>query len=95
MDRILNPHQIIKGIKPKQKATFNQGSFDRNKPIWEHNFPLTKYTIWDIYGYRKDKLTGLKRPYWIKKTVPTGASLTPKKVGLDGFFTVRPINQIK
>ena len=60
----------------------------------EHNFPLTKYTTWDIYGYIIDKNSGLKRPRWIKKVLPTGKPLTPRMVGMDGFFTVKPLNQI-
>ena len=96
MDRILNSNQIVKGIKPiKSKPTLNSGSFDKTKPIGEHNFPLTKYTNWEIYGYKKDRLTGIKRPHWLNKVLPTGQSLTPQKVGLDGFFTVKPINQIE
>ena len=87
--------KIIKGIKPiKNKPTYNQGRFNKNLPIEEHNFPLSKYTNWEIYGYKKDPVTGIKRPYWLNKVLPTGQSLTPKKVGLDGFFTVKPTNQI-
>jgi len=94
-NKILNP-QIIKGINPiKNKPTFNSGRFDKSLPLGEHNFPMTKYTTWQIYGYIKDKYTGLKRPRWITKVLPTGRPLTPKIVGLDGFFTVKPLNQIR
>lgn len=54
----------------------------------EHNFPLSKFTLWKIYGYRKDPYTGIKRPHWLEKKLPTGQQLTPRMVGLDGFFKV-------
>ena len=91
---ILTNPKIITGIKSKTPPTFNSGRFDKNQPLGEHNFPLTKYTVWNIYGYKKDKLTGLKKPFWLEKVLPTGKPLTPKLVGLDGFFTVQPKNQI-
>jgi hypothetical protein len=95
MNRILQTNQIITGVKTKKnKATFNSGSFDKKLPLGEHNFPLTKYTTWSIYGYVKDRYTGLKRPRWETKVLPTGKPLRPRDVGMDGFFTVKPLNQI-
>jgi len=93
---MLDNSNIITGVKPiKNKPTYNQGRFNKNLPLSEHNYPLTKYTTWDIYGYVKDKYTGLKRPRWVTKVLPTGKPLTPRMVGMDGFFTVKPLNQIK
>jgi len=63
-------------------------------PLGEHNFPLTQRTHWQIYGYRKDPFTGIKRPYWMEKVLPTGKKLTPKMCGLDGFFTAKPTKQV-
>lgn len=91
---ILDQTEIIKGIKPiKIKPTYNDGRFDKRLPLGPHNYPLTKYTKWEIYGYKKDKLTGIRYPYWLDKVLPTGVPLTPKKVGLDGFYNVKPIYQ--
>jgi hypothetical protein len=86
----------VKGVKSENRPTYREKPFifDKSKPISEHNFPITKYTNWEIYGYRKDKLTGIKTPYWLNKVLPTGRPLTPQLVGLDGFFTVKPTEQI-
>ena len=91
---ILDNPRIITGVKSKIKPTFNDGFFDKNKPLEEHNFPLTKYTDWQIYGYRKDPFTGIKRPYWLTKRLPTGRQVSPRMVGLDGFFTIKPKQQV-
>jgi len=93
-DKILNSNQIITGVKSKTPPTFNDGFFDKTKPLGEHNFPLTKYTDWDIYGYKKDPLTGIKRPYWLTKRFPTGRPINAKMCGLDGFFTIKPKQQV-
>jgi len=97
MERVLNPHQIIKGvktIKSKPKYGDEAFAFDKTQPLGKMNFPLTKYTVWKIYGYRKDPFTGIKRPYWMEKTLPTGQQLTPKMCKLDGFFDVKAKNQV-
>ena len=94
MMTILSNPRIITGINPKIKPTFNSGSFNKELPLGEHNFPLTKYTDWKIYGYKKDPFTGIKRPYWLTKRLPTGRQINPKMVGLDGFFDVKPTNQV-
>lgn len=92
---ILNNPRIITGVKSKkERATFNDGHFQKNQPLGPHNFPLSKYTTMRIYGYKKDKLTGIKKPYWLDKTFVTGRQITPKMCGLDGFFDIRPINQV-
>ena len=91
---ILNSQRIITGVKSKIRPTFNDGRFNKKLPIGEHNFPLSKYTDWQIYGYRRDPFTGIKRPYWLTKRLPTGRQLNPKMVGLDGFFDVKPIKQV-
>ena len=93
---ILNSKEIITGIKPiKNKPTFNSGGFNKELPLGPHNFPLTKYTDYRIYGYKKDKLTGIKRPEWVRYRGATGKPLYPKTVGLDGFYNVIPLNQVK
>ena len=56
---------------------------------------MTSYTDYRIYGYKKDPFTGIKRPHWLRKRHPTGQPLEPKMVGLDGFFKVIPLNQVK
>lgn len=88
-----NTGSIITGVKPLKEAPKHANNpdihFDKNQPIHAHNFPLSKWTIWKIYGYRKDKLTGIKKPYWITKRLPTGKSLSERDVGLDGFFDVQ------
>ena len=90
-EKILSPSQIIKGVKPIKNKPYRdeQKPFVKEAPLGKHNFPLTKYTIWKIYGYRKDPFTGIKRPYWLEKRLPTGRELTPKMVGLDGFFDIK------
>ena len=95
-EQILNPHQIIKGVKPIKNKPYRDSdvTFDKTQPIGMYNFPLTKYTVWKIYGYRIDPFTGIKRPYWIIKQLPTGRQLTPKMVGLDGFFDVKATKQV-
>ena len=90
---ILNNPNIIQGVNPiKEKPKFSnypEMHFDKKLPIHAHNFPLTKWTIWEIYGYRKDPYTGIKRPHWVTKKLPTGKSIAPRDVGLDGFFDVK------
>lgn len=93
MNSILNTNSIIRGVK-NQKQMPQYGNdpklgFDKKKPIHAHNFPLTKFTDWKIYGYKKDPSTGMKRPCWINKRLPTGKSINPRDVGLDGFFDVK------
>lgn len=92
---ILDLSQIIKGVRPSKnnQPTYNGGRFDKTLPLGPHNTPISKYTKWKIYGYRKD-ITGMKTPYWLYKTLPTGVEITPKKCGLDGFFDVKACNQI-
>ena len=94
---ILDTNKIITGVKPISLSPTYRNEFfkfNKKKALGEHNYPLTKYTEWKIYGYKKDKLTGIRTPYWISKTLPTGRPLTPKLVGLDGFYTVQPLNQV-
>ena len=93
---ILNNPRIITGIKPKVKPKHGDKAFtfDKTFPMGPHNFPLTKYTDYKIYGYKKDPLTGMKRPYWLTKRVPTGRKIMPKMCGLDGFFDIKPTNQV-
>ncbi len=95
---ILNSQKIITGIKPiKSKPKLGHDSFKlkKDQPLNAYNFPMTKYTDYRIYGYKKDPFTGIKRPHWIRKRHPTGQPLEPKMVGLDGFFKVIPLNQVK
>lgn len=94
---ILSNPNLIMGVKPiKNKPKYGDKAFtfDKTIPLGSMNFPLTKYTDWNIYGYKKDPLTGIKRPYWLTKRVPTGRQLNPKMVGLDGFYNVKPTNQV-
>jgi hypothetical protein len=83
-------------MKPIKERPYRDSDvlFDKELPITKHNFPLTTYTNWKIYGYKKDPLTGIKRPYWLDKRLPTGRPLTPKMCGLDGFYDVRSTNQV-
>ena len=92
--KILNPNQIIKGIKlVKQIAKVPEKFiFNKEKPIWEHNYPMTRTTHWEIHGYKKD-IAGIRRSHHITKDLPTGAELSPRLVGLDGFYTVKPTYQ--
>jgi hypothetical protein len=101
MTILSNPKGIITGVKPKIRPTHGNDpakefniEFDKTKPLAPHNFPLTKYTDWKIYGYKKDPYTGIKRPYWLTKRLPTGRPIEPKMVGLDGFFDIKPLNQV-
>ena len=94
---MLDNPKIITGVNPikiKPKYGDKAFTFDKEIPLGRMNFPLTKYTDWDIYGYKKDPLTGIKRPYWMTKRLPTGRQLTPKMCGLDGFFDVKPKQQV-
>ena len=96
-DKILKSNQIIKGVKPiKNKPKYGDEAFafDKTIPLGSMNFPLTKYTDWQIYGYKKDPFTGIKRPYWMTKRLPTGRQITTKMCGLDGFFDVKPKQQV-
>lgn len=86
-----NPGRI-KGIKLiKSKPDPREFLFDKSQPLSPFNFPLTKTTLYKIFGYRIDKVSGIKRPFWLKKRVPTGTPLRPQMCGLDGFFQVEPI----
>lgn len=74
---IMDLEQITKGIKPiKQKPDDKGFPFDKSKPIGAYNFPMSKFTNWKAFGYKKDA-SGIKRPYWIKKTLPTGVAFIP------------------
>ena len=87
---------IIRGVKSKTPPQFGNDErlgFDKTIPIHSHNFPLTKYTTWKIYGYKLDGI--FKKPFWLTKQLPTGRPITPKMCGLDGFFDIKAINQIK
>ena len=86
---ILTTNQIITGIKPKEKPTNRGFEFDKKQPIHAHNFPLTKFTIWRIYGWKWDQYHIKRIPYWLTKKLPTGKDLNPKMVGLDGFYDVK------
>ena len=94
---ILSNPRIITGMKPiKEKPKFANNPdihFDKTIPIHSHNFPLSKYTIWKIYGYRKDPITGMKKPYWLTKKLPTGKSISHRDVGLDGFYDIKTYQQ--
>ena len=92
LNRILDTTNIIKGVKPKVRPTYNGGRFRKDKPLSEHNFPLSKTTHYQIYGYKKDK-SGIKRPYWMEKIVPTGRHLTPRMCDLDGFYDIKATKQ--
>ena len=94
---MLDNPKIITGINPirnKPKYGDKAFMFDKTFALDSMNFPLTKYTDWDVYGYKKDPLTGIKRPYWMTKRLPTGRQLTPKMCGLDGFFDVKSKQQV-
>ena len=58
----------------------------------QHNYPMTRTTHWEIHGYKKDA-AGIRRAHFITKDLPTGAELSPRLVGLDGFYTVKPTYQ--
>ncbi len=94
---ILSNQKIITGIKPKIRPKYGDEAFkfDKTIPLNTMNFPLTKYTHWKIYGYRKDPFTGMKRPFWLNKKLPTGHKITPKLCGLDGFYDIKPTHQIE
>lgn len=91
---ILDNPRIITGVKSKLRATYGDGSFQKNQPLGPHNFPLSKYVTMRIYGYKKDPLSGIKRPYWLTKKFVTGRPITPKQCDLDGFYDIQPINQV-
>ena len=85
---------LIQGINNVKHLPTNRGiQFQKEKPMTMHNYPLTRKTKYEIYGYKKDKLTGIKRPHWIKAELATGSNLTPQKVGLDGFYDVKALSQ--
>ena len=98
----LNPTRLdklalkpISGINNVKSLPTNRGfQFQKDKPMTMHNYPLTKKTKYQIYGYKKDKLTGIKRPHWIKAEIATGKHLTPQAVGLDGFYDVQALSQV-
>ena len=93
LNDILDTNNIIKGVKTKERPTYRGGSFRKDRPLSEHNFPLSKRTHYKIYGYRKDA-SGIKRPYWMEKILPTGRTLTPRMCKLDGFFNVTPTKMV-
>jgi len=93
LNDILDTNNIIRGVKTKERPTYRGGSFRKDKPLSEHNFPLSKRTHYKIYGYKKDA-SGIKRPYWMEKILPTGRKLTPQMCKLDGFFNVTPTKMV-
>jgi len=83
-------------MKPIKEKPYRDSDvlFEKTLPINRFNFPLTKFTDWKIYGYKKDPLTGIKRPYWLTKRIATGRPITPQLCGLDGFYDVKALNQV-
>lgn len=78
----LNPHKIIRGIKPKIKKDEIEINFDKSRPIDAYNFPHVEYTTYLIKGIRKDPM-GHKHPLEFEHTVPTGTPLhLPNKPGV-------------
>ena len=93
LNQILDTNNIIKGVKLKDRPTYRGGSFRKDKPLGAHNFPLSSRTHYQIYGYKKDA-SGIRRPYWMEKILPTGKQLTPQMCGLDGFYKITPTKQV-
>ena len=93
LDRLaLNP---ISGINNTKVLPTNRGiQFQKEKPMTIHNYPLTKKTKYKIFGYKQDKLNGMKSPHWITAEIATGRNLTPEIVGLDGFYDVKALSQV-
>jgi hypothetical protein len=75
MGTLDNPTRIA-GIKPKSRPTNKGFLLDKSQPLGPHNYPLTQYTHWTAFGYRKDA-AGIKRPYTINETLPTGHPFIP------------------
>ena len=95
---IMNLNELVGkvGVRPKVRPQFSTDpriGFDKSLPVHAHNFPLTNYTTWKVFGYKKRGL--FKEPFWLTKVLPTGHQITPQICGLDGFFDIKAINQIK
>lgn len=68
--------QIIKGINPiKQKPIERGNAFNKTQPINAYNFPMSKVTEWQAFGYRI--VHGKKVYDWITKRLPTGQAFVP------------------
>ena len=75
---ILDNKRIISGVKNIKARPTNRGfRFRKSEPVGAYNYPLTEYTTWTAFGYRIDKYSGIKRPHWIRETLPTGHSFKP------------------
>ena len=86
--------EIMKGINPIKQQPIERFKFDKTKPLWEHNFPMSKFLKYYITGFKRQGPAGIKRPYKVKKQVATGTEITAELFGLDQIISIDKVEQI-
>lgn len=70
---ILDSQKIITGIKlkPENRPDLPQFALDKTKPLGPYNFPVMKYAVYVIHGYKTDS-AGIRRPVSWTENLPIG-----------------------
>ena len=86
--------EIIKGINPIKQKPIERIPFDKTKPMWAHNFPMSKVLYYYVTGMKRQGPAGIMRPFKVKKKVATGTDITAGLFGLDRIMTIDKVEQI-
>ena len=86
--------EIMTGINPIKQKPVERFKFDKKEPIWEHNFPMSKFLYYFVTGFKKQGPAGIKRPFKVKKKVATGTIITAELFGLDQIISIDKVKQI-
>ena len=90
----MNLTEIMTGIKPIKQKPIERFKFDKTEPIWEHNFPMSKFLKYYVTGFKRQGPAGIKRTFKVKKKVATGTDITAEIFGLDQILTIDKVEQI-
>lgn len=86
--------KIIKGINPIKQKPIERIPFEKDKPIWAHNFPMSKFLYYFVSGFKRQGPAGMMRPFKVKKKVATGTEITAELFGLDRITSIDMVKQI-
>lgn len=86
--------EILKGINPIKQKPIERFKFDKTKPIWEHNFPMSKFLYYFVSGFKRMGPAGILKPFKVKKKVATGTEINAELFGLDQIISIDKVKQI-
>lgn len=86
--------EILNGIKPIKKSPIERVPFNKNAPIGPQNYPMSKWSMYYVTGFKRQGPAGIKRPFKVKKRLPTGTEVRPEMFGLDSFISLDKVEQI-